>query len=256
MADTVIIDFSQVEEPKGPRPVAARRDKLTRSREDVGALDAAGPALMSALLPSINEAAPGHGVTLPAELIEAAKATFISSGGNVAEVVRVHDLAPTTVTRLAAKNDWPVYGDGTTSAERSRKTRLHNLADMLENRLFQLADSMGVEKKEVQDITEKGMGSRYVAALNQRSSAFSAVFDRYMRVMALLEPEVFAADDDPSNPMAARVRAKQGRDALGGVDGVDRRLAEFAARVAVSTLEAQRDGQALPAEIIDVEPEE
>jgi len=247
LSATITIDFAKVEEPERPRP-SSRRDKLTRSRQDVSD---AGPAL-----PDINDVAPGVGLSLPPDLIEAAKATFTASGGNVAEVVRVHELTPETVKRLAAKNDWPVYGSGTSIAERSRKTRLETLATTLENRLFQLADAMGVETKDVYDITEKGLGSRYVAPLTQRSSAFSAVFDRYMRVMALLEPELFGQDDDPSNPVAAKIRQRNQRDALGGVDGVDRQLADFAARVAVSAVQASQDGQALPAEIIDVEPEE
>lgn len=248
MPDHIVIDFSRVEEADAPRPAAVRRDKLTRSREELASTDLA--------LPDINVVAPGRGITLPEEKLEAAKATFTASGGNISEVARTHDLTTDSVKMLAAKHNWPVYGHGTTLVERQSKTRLANLAQVLENRLFQLADAMGVETKEVHDITEKGLGSKYVAPLTQRSSAFSAVFDRYMRVMALLEPEVFGHDDDPANPVAAKLRARANQDALGGVDGIDRRMAEFAARVAVSAVQAAQEGQALPTEIIDVEPEE
>jgi len=241
----ITIDFSRVADPDGPQPAAARRDKLTRSRETLPL------TALEKLLPSVEEAAPGSGVTYPPEMLEAAKATFTSSGGNVAEVSRVHNLHTATVTRLAAKHEWPVYGHGTSVESKSKRTKLMTIAGVLENKLFQLTDAMGIEKKQLLDVTEKGLNSQYVAPLNQRSTAFSAVFDRYMRVMAILEPELFAADDDPSNPVAAKIRQKQHRDALGGVDGVDRRMADFAARVAVATLDAvQRPGAG---EVIDAE---
>lgn len=244
MTDFVTIDFSRVDQ-EGPRD-EARRDKLTRSRESVATTEIA--------LPDVNEAAPGRGRYFPPELLEAAKATFTASGGNIAEVARAHDLAPSAVTRLAAKHEWPIYGRGNNSAELGRKTRLENLATVLENRLFQLADAMGVETKEIHDITEKGLGSKFVAPLTQRSSAFSAVFDRYMRVMTLLEPELFGQDDDPSNPVAAKLRQRANQDALGGVDGIDRRIADIAARAAVTALEHRdRPGAG---DVIDAEVEE
>lgn len=248
----VVIDFSRIEAP------APRRDKLTRSRRDLdepGAAPLTPGAALERLLPDVNDAAPGTAaVRLPPEQQEAAKASFVASGGNIAEVARIHNLTPAIVTRLAAQNDWPVYGHGTTLGERGSKTRLTNLAEMLENRLFQLGDALGVERKQVSDLTEKGLGSKFVAPLNQRSSAFAAVFDRYMRVMALLEPETFGHDDDPSNPVAARIRQRESRDALGGVDGIDSRIAEFAARVAVATLEQAEDRRREGAgEIVDAE---
>lgn len=244
MSDFVTIDFSRVG-LDGPRD-EPRRDKMTRSRDDLATKELA--------LPAVNEAAPGVSRYFPPELLEAAKATFTASGGNIAEVARAHDLATTTVTRLAAKHEWPIYGQGNRSVELGRKTRLENLSTVLENRLFQLADAMGVETKEIHDITEKGMGSKFVAPLTQRSSAFSAVFDRYMRVMALLEPELFGQDDDPSNPVAAKIRQRQNQNALGGVDGIDRRMADFAARVAVTALK-ERDGtgDVIDAEVVDDE---
>lgn len=244
MSDYITVDFSRVTEPDAPRPASARRDKLTRAKETLPI------TALERLLPSVEELAPGQGMSYPPELLEAAKATFTSSGGNIAEVARTHNLTTGVVTRLAAKHDWPIYGSGVGLESKSRKTKLTAIAEMLENRLFQLTDAMGIEKKQLQDVTEKGLQSVYVAPLNQRSTAFSAVFDRYMRVMALLEPELFGNDDDPSNPVAAKLRQRQHRDALGGVDGVDRQMAEFAARVAVATIEAQRPGSG---EVIDAE---
>lgn len=245
MSDFITIDFSRVDDPP------PRRDKLTRSRKEI--VPSTAPNDVEQFLPTPEEAAPGWERPLPSEQLEAAKATFIASGGNISETARTHKLTPNRVTQLAARDNWPVYGHGTTLVEKQRRTRLTILADTLENKLFQLADAMGVETKEVADITEKGLGSRYVAPLTQRSSAFSAVFDRYMRVMALLEPEVFGHDDDPSNPVSARLRQRKNLDALGGVDGIDRRMAEFAARVAVTAVQASKENEELPESITEAE---
>lgn len=242
---------ARAEEQSAP----AQRDKMSRARQELPYVPLASqdPEAVSAALPDVAEVAP-QGTPLPPELLEAAKATFTATGGNIAEVARTHDLTPAKVTRLAAQHDWPVYGEGATAAERSRRTRLVNLANLLERQLFELAGAMGVETKHLEDITEKGLGSKYVAPLTQRSSAFSAVFDRYMRVMTLLEPELFGGDDDPSNPVAAKLRQRKERDSLGGVDGVNRQLAEFAARVAVGTVEAVEASRTAEPEVIDVSP--
>lgn len=256
MSTYVTIDFSRVgdEDPadvdertlKTRKNRAERRERLERTP-----LAEENPELVNQMLPSVADTAP-QGTPLPPELIEAAKATFTASGGNISEVCRVHDLSPQKVMQLAHVYSWPVYGEGVSSAERSRRGRLEQLAHTLEKRLHEIGESLGVEKKALDDVTEKGLNSKWVAPLNQRSSAFGVVFDRYMRVMALLEPELFGADDDPSNPVAAKVRQKQQRDSLGGVDGVNRQLAEFAARVAVGTVSAMEAERADRAEVIDV----
>lgn len=248
MASYVTIDFSQVEDPEPPKG----RDKKTRARADRLVRSRAEPKVEEQpALPEVADVAT-QGTPLSDDLIEAMKATFVRSGGNIAMVARTHNMTPKKVTDLAAQYDWPVYGQGATHGEAIRKTRLENLAQILEDQLFEMAQSLGVEQKAIEDITEKGMGSRYVAPLTQRSSAFSALFDRYMRVMTLLEPEVFGHDDDPSNPVAAKLRQKKEHDALGGVDGVNRQLAEFAARVAVGTVEAMEQRQ--DGEVVDVNP--
>lgn len=256
----ITIDFSRVGdeselfEQERYAHRAAKRE-AQRERLENTPLFEENPEVVSQMLPSVADTAP-QWTPLPPELVEAAKATFTASGGNVSEVCRVHDLSPVKVLQLASTYEWPVYGEGVSSAERSRRGRLEQLAKTLEKRLYEMADSLGVERKQIDDVTEKGLGSQYVAPLNQRSSAFGSIFDRYMRVMALLEPELFAADDDPSNPVAAKVRQKQQRDSLGGVDGVNRQLAEFAARVAVGTVSAMEAERTRDAEVIDVHAHE
>lgn len=245
MSDFITIDFSRMDSP------APRRDKLTRSRKEI--VPRSTSLEVDEFLPTLEEAAPGWERPLPSEQIEAAKATFTATGGNIAETARTHNLTTGRITELAAVNNWPVYGHGTTLVEKQRRTRLSILADTLENRLFQLADALGVEIKDKDQLTEKGYGSKYIAPLTQRSSAFAAVFDRYMRVMTLLEPEVFGHDDDSSNPVAARLRQRKNLDALGGVDGIDRRMAEFAARVAVTAVKASREDEELPESITEAE---
>jgi hypothetical protein len=187
----------------------------------------------------------------PAKL-EAAKATFTASGGNLAVVARTHDLAPNVVKRLAAKYDWPVYGDGYTAGEKTRKTRLESLADALEQRMTDMLAALEVETKPSEDFADKGKWSKYVATLSQRSSAFNAIFDRWLRVMTLLEPETFGGDTDPSNHAAAKTRQRAHEDALGGVDGINRQLADFAARVAVGVVDHMGRRDEISGEVIDV----
>lgn len=189
----------------------------------------------------------------PAKL-EAAKATFTASGGNLATVARTHDMAPDVVKRLAAKHDWPVYGDGYASSEKTRKTKLENLADALERRMTAMLDALEVETKDLEQFADKQQWSKYVSSLSQRSSAFNAVFDRWMRVMTLLEPETFGGDTDPSNHAAAKIRQKAHEDALGGVDGINRQLADFAARVAVGVVDHMGRRDEVSGEIVDVTP--
>lgn len=242
MSDYITVDFSRVDKP------APRRDKMTRSREPVSK----AVSKIEKHLPDLADAAPGNERIFSPEQLEAAKATFTASGGNVSEVARTHGMHADVVVRLASELEWPVYGHGSTLVEKQRRTRLTNLADMLENRLFQLADAMGVETKDVHDVVEKGYGSRYIAPLTQRSSAFAAVFDRYMRIMTLLEPDVFGHDDDASNPVAARLRQRKNADAFGGVDAIDKRMAEFAGRVAASAIAGSKESQ-LPESITEAE---
>lgn len=188
---------------------------------------------------------------IDADKLERMKATFAASGGNLSEVARVHGVDARQVGKLAVKHDWPVYGVDLLDTEKTRKTRLIALADALEQQIFTLAEALGVERKALDDPTDRGLNSVYVASLSQRSGAFSAVFDRWMRVMALIEPETFAADDSPSGALA-RQRAA-GPDALGGVDGVNRQLADFAVRLGVGIArELQHEGGGDDRGVIDL----
>ena len=244
----VVVDFSVLDEQPPAEPALPPELRPQTGRE-AGELPRTA---LESVMPALNEAAP-VGTRLNETLLEAAKATFTASGGNIAEVSRQHGIKPQTVARLAAQRGWPVYGDGASAREKSRRTTLKRLADMLEEQMFDLGTALGVERKELEDVVRNGTGSQYVAPLNQRSQAFSVVFDRYMRVMALLEPELFGNDLDSSNPVAARAR-RENPDAPGGLDGIDRRMADFAARVAVATLDAQaRQHDTHDAEVVDAE---
>ena len=177
--------------------------------------------------------------------LEAMKAMYTASGGHLAEVARAFSVTPDIVRTMAGKHRWPVYGDGLSSATKSRKTRLEGLATRLEEQMYEMLDSMGVERKDVDARSDKGLASAYVASLSQRNAAFGSLFDRYMRVMAILEPETFAADDDPSNHAARRMR-DQGHDR--GLNKVNRELAEFFGRGIVAGLadELNRRGEPQP----------
>lgn len=241
---TQVIDFSKAEPPQ-------EEGRLRRSRMPDIPLASESRGIVQQMLPTPKDLGWDKGeLQIPPDLLEAAKATFTATGGNISKVAAEHDLAPKMVSRLAARYDWPVYGEGYTPQEKSRKTRLERLASTIEGQLQDMAEAMGVETKDLGAITQHGMESKYVAPLSQRSTAFSALFDRYMRIMTLLEPELFGADDDPSNPVAAKLRQKANQDALGGVEGINRQMADFAARVATGVMDHMASRSA--GEIIDV----
>lgn len=197
-------------------------------------------------------------VAVPPDQAEAIRATYVSNGGNVAMVARVHDVAPRVIATLASEQDWPVYGDGDTHSDKSRKTRLRNMHDKLEQRVNDLLESMEVETKAREDIAEKGVNSKYVAALSQRSGAFKNAFDAYVRVGAMLMPELY---DRASQPMSANGLRRNS----GGVEGVNREIEDFIARVSVGLaneiVRQDRGQQALDAtrpaaNVITIEPED
>lgn len=249
----IVVDLSVLDDMEPPEPTYTPRRVVVREAAHLPA------TAIEAMMPTVSEATAAAAKIPPAKL-EAAKATFIASGGNIAEVSRQHGIRAKTITKIAAEQHWPVYGDGYTDGEKSRRTSLKRLAALLEQQMFDLATALGVERKDLEAELKHGMNTQFVAPLNQRSQAFATVFDRYMRVMTLLEPELFANDNDPSNPVASRLRSKS-PDAPGGLEGIDRRMADFAARVAVSTLEAQRAGthtveaetETVDAEVVDAD---
>lgn len=234
----VVIDFSQAVEP-GEEPAAYARDEHP----------------LVPLMPVKREVR-AAGIHIDPMKLEAAKATFTATGGNLAAVASAHDLAPNVVKKLAAELDWPVYGDGLASSEKSRKGKLEKLYAALERQVLAALDSLEIETKEKNTYADKGSMSVYVATLSQRNSTFAALFDRYLRVGALLEPELFGNDPDPSNTAAAKVRAKAHQDALGGVEGLNRQMADFAARLAVGIVDHMGARSVETGEVIDVEPTE
>lgn len=163
-----------------------------------------------------------RGIT--ADEVQAAKQAWVTHAGNVAAVCRATGLTVKQVTGLASEHDWPLVGDGASKTDKSTKTRLENLHDKLERQMVELLDSLGVEKKARKDLNEKGLQSRYVASLSQRSSSFKQVFDAYCRVGEMIAPETFERGVVDANGV---------RSATGGLTGADRDLADFVSRVSV-----------------------
>ena len=185
--------------------------------------------------------------------IEAIKATYLQTGGNLAETARQHEITPRRIKRMAIEQSWSVYGEPKESHEKASKTKLRKLADTLETQMFQLMSSLEVEVKDEMDSIKDGRMSSYVATLSQRNSAFQTVFDRYMRVMAILEPETFGEDTGGSNGVARNVRSENHPDALGGVDGINRELAAFVSGFVYGHQDQVRRPAAIAeAEVIDV----
>lgn len=172
----------------------------------------------------------GSHVKLPKEVIEGAKAAFIASGGNLSEVASLYDLTPEAVLRLASQEEWPVYSGSTKVTESKSKGQLTILRDKLWRRLETMLDAMDVEKKAKNDIVQYRAYSEYVEPLASRSSAFKTLMDQYMRVSTLLEPELFVDDPDSSNFHA---RTARGQDYPGGIEGVNREMADFLSEVVV-----------------------
>lgn len=162
------------------------------------------------------------------DLVAKAKSSWVLHGGNVAAVVRDTGLTVKQVSLLAAEHDWPLHGDGDSQSEKATRTRLRQRHAMLEEKMVGLLESMDVESKQKDDIVEKGTGSRYVASLSQRSTAFKTVFDAWTKVGAMIAPEVFAE---------ATIDRHGRAHAQGGLAGVDRDMESFIARLTVHMAE-------------------
>lgn len=182
--------------------------------------------------------------------IEGARATYVATGGNVSETARYHDLPASTVQRLSVDLEWPVYG--TESAEKGHRQHMRKVMGKLEENMLELADSLGVERKEKHQIAtmSKRELSVYLEPLSSRHSAFKTVFDAWMRLGAVMYPEDFAKDPDPANWKAQEAR-EQVRDLalLGGLAGIKRGMEDVLANHFVPGM-PDRDR-----EIIDVTPE-
>lgn len=170
-------------------------------------------------------------------VIEAAKATFVATGGNVSAVARAHGLTGEMIIKLATEMEWPVYGDELTSHEKSRRSRLHSMADALEPRLLGAIHSVEIETKHEDDESDKGKRSRYVAPLRERTAAVKALGDLYLKIVGTLDPDL---------------TGEQAGSQTQAVTDIDKRMAEIAGRAAAAALE-HRPGDG---EVIDVEPEE
>lgn len=221
MSETITIDFSEEEETLVRQRVVmpeikASTPKMTKEVED---------AFESGDKLNLHQ-----GMKLPPELIEGAKAAFTSSGGNISEVAALYDLTPEVVMRLASQEKWPIYGGSTKALDSKSQAQLKSLANKLWHRIEKLLDSIEIEKKKKVDITQHRMNSEYVEPLASRSGAFKTLMDQYMRVMTILEPETFAVDGDGSNVHARNARHQANP---GGIEGVNRELANFFSDVVV-----------------------
>lgn len=190
---------------------------------------------------------------VPDEVVEAAKATYVATGGNVSETARYHDLTTHTVQRLAHELEWSVYG--TETAEKSNRVHMRKVMSQLETKMLDLAASLEVEKKprDVAATVSKRELSEYLEPLSSRHSAFKTVFDAWMRLGAVLYPEDFARDPDPANWRAAEERS-QVRDLalLGGVVGLKRSMEDVISRNFVSGVpDKDRDTEITDAEVVE-----
>lgn len=165
---------------------------------------------------------------MPPEVIEAAKATFTATGGNISQVASLHDLTPESVIRLANQEEWPLYSGSVTHQESRSKAQLNALQKKLWIRIEDMLDAMEVETKEKEDISQHRINSKYIEPLSSRSGAFKSLMDQYMRVSTILEPEIFSEDPDPSN-----YRAVQARSSASNVKEVNREIADFFSQVVV-----------------------
>ena len=172
----------------------------------------------------------GSSVKLPSDLIESVKAAFTSTGGNISKVAAMYDLTPEAVMRLAAQEEWAVYEGSNDALDSASKGQLQSLKDRLWKRIEHFLDSIEVEEKQKYDIVQYRTESRYVEPLAARNSTFKVLMDQYMRVGAILEPELYGADPDGANYNARRAREEQ---YPGGIEGVNREMADFLSQVVV-----------------------
>lgn len=178
-----------------------------------------------------GEPLPKHGaVKLPKEMVENAKAAFIATGGNISQVAQMYDLTNEAVLRLASQENWPVYGGGTSSSQSMSKAQLTTMRDKIWKRIEIMLDAMEVEEKKKLSLVQHRSNSRYVEPLSARSQAFKILMDQYMRISTILEPETFSDDPDGSNMHARKARESQ---YPGGVEGVNREMADFLSEVVV-----------------------
>lgn len=177
-------------------------------------------------------------VKLDPELIEHIKSSFIASGGNLAEISSMYDLTPEAVMRLAVQEEWTIYGGSHKAVEAHSQHRLRALQQKLWVKIEAFLDSMEVEEKDKTDLVQYRTESKYVEALSNRNSAFKNLLDQYMRIGAILEPELYGNDPDNSNGPA---RKAQEESHPGGIEGLNREIAEFLSDVVVGVSDRVRE---------------
>lgn len=186
------------------------------------------------------------------ERYEEAKAAYAATYGNASRAARLVGLHPDTLRQYAARDNWPTTptpsGVAKTSAEKATRSRIQHMADLLEAKLYSTIDSLVIEDKQRADIADKGLMSEYVAPLSQRSNAFKTIFDAWMRLKTILEPEQFGYDDARNNPHAARLQRQ--KELMGGVEGVERQLASFFAGINLAAGASREPVAFVDAEIV------
>ena len=216
-------------------------NNLKRHKVVMPEIEASTPNItqqVESALDSGNKPVEHQGVRLAPEIVEGAKAAFTATGGNISEVAALYDLTPEVVMKLATQEKWPIYGGGTKAIQSKSQAQLNAISNKLWKRIEKMLDAMDVEKKEKDDIVQHRVHSEYVEPLASRSAAFKTLMDQYMRVMAILEPETFSADGDPSNMHA---RAARGQAMPGGIEGVNRELANFFSDVVVGVADRLKE---------------
>ena len=152
--------------------------------------------------------------------VEAVKATYVQTRGNLSATAKEHGLSPHEVRLMSQDGQWKVYGLPITSQEKATRSRIEQMADTLTVRTDEMLDSLTVEYKALEDMTDKGMSSHYVASLAQRTTAFTAMFDRLMRLLTILNPEEFVHDPAVSNTYARKAETEKiGADEVGRMIG-------------------------------------
>jgi len=248
MGDQIVVDFSKAVPP----------DQQPDSRvEPPSQADSPSPGSDSSTQ-STFESAQGNQLQQPLDRpvaddeIEGIKAAFVRTGGNLAQVAREFSTSPARVKSLALKNGWTLYGRAKSSHEKASTSRLQALSQSLEAKLYELLASLEVETKEYHDVTKDGLNSQYVANLASRNSAFKDVFDRYMRVQALLEPETFGEDKNSAARLAQQKASSS--DGLGGVEGVNRQITALIAGVVVTQDQVSKPPDMEAAQVIEATP--
>ncbi|MDX1622218.1 MAG: hypothetical protein R3320_14570 [Nitriliruptorales bacterium] len=266
-SSTIEVDFSELvdnlEDELAPKKATNGRDRdpLGSSRRQVTlpSLEDLTDDAKRQVQDSLLEGQPlprDSNLALPEAKIEAVKADYIATGGNIAEVSRQHEMPPTAVARLAADHNWPVYGDGASQSEKSERTRLERKFNRVEAQLDAMLETLVPETKEPDVRADKRQMSRYVESLSQRNTTFKTLFDTWTRLGAMIHPELFGLDPANSNAVAARLARDGHPDGLGGVDGVNREISDFFGRVAVSIAdelrkrEIEQSRQVIEAEVV------